>query len=135
MKPTLYVVGSRKQAAAKASPFDDMAKLRASNQAASAVLAGKEPAPRKASPKKRLWAPTYLDEMAGFQLPPAYRLLCVLRCRSFRGRKKLVLTAEIATEAGIDPRKRSRYAKVLEKLGAVQVGRDGQHTLTVTVLR
>ena len=44
------------------------------------------------------------------------------------------LTSAVAKEAGIDPRLKSRYARQLERSGDVRIARDGQHSLTLTVL-
>lgn len=90
MKSKLNVVGSGTPSATRPSPFDDMVTLRQQNQTTFEALAQKEPAPRPpregSAQKQKLWAPIYLDELTILQLPPAARLLCVLRYRSFRER-------------------------------------------------
>jgi hypothetical protein len=66
--------------------------------------------------------------------PPHIRLLIVLVLLSREGREPVRLTAEVAGEAGIPNRDKSRYARDLERLGAVHVWREGQRALVLTVL-
>jgi hypothetical protein len=66
---------------------------------------------------------------------PRMRLLLVLAYRSREGRQPVKLSAAIEKEANIPSRQRHRLAQQLERLGAVQVKRDGRRQLTLTVLR
>jgi hypothetical protein len=66
--------------------------------------------------------------------PPHIRLLVVLAYRSHEGRQKVRLTAKIAAEADIETRLKHRYARQLERMGAVHFEREGQQALTVTLL-
>src|SRR6516164_3892953 len=62
--------------------------------------------------------------------PPHIRLLAIVAYRSREGRRKVQLSANIAAEAGIGARLKYRYAKQLERMGAVHIERDGQQALT-----
>ena len=84
--------------------------------------------PRSDKPWVRLWVSELNNH---FQLPAPFRLLMVLRHRTFEDRDEIALTKEIAQEAGVPPRERSRVARHLEQLGLLQVRRDGQQQLMV----
>ena len=68
------------------------------------------------------------------RFPAHTSLLLVLIYRSREGQQPVRLTLAVAKEAGIDPRRRSLYARQLERSGDVRITRDGQHSLTLTVL-
>lgn len=83
----------------------------------------------------RPFARVYLDHLTNVDLFPAHvRLWLVLLYRTREGQRSVQLTQEIAQEAGVSVRKRYRYARQLERLGAIAVEREGNHTLSVTLL-
>jgi hypothetical protein len=124
------------------NPFTDMEALRLRNKTLLADPLGNvvplkdrgRAPPRKSASRERPWGMAYLDELATLRVPPTARLLYVLRYRSFRGRKKLVLDAGIAEQAGIASRHRSHYARKLEEAGLLRVECEGRRTLVVEVL-
>jgi len=87
--------------------------------------------PRSKKPFTRIFHSWLTDHEL---FPPLVRLLMVLVYRSHEGVRPVELTAKVAAEAHLPSRKRSYYARWLERLGAVSLERDGQGVLTVTVL-
>jgi hypothetical protein len=143
MRPKLHVVGSDKPAADKASPFDDMEKLRASNQAASEALARKQPTqqpkPRRISRSEEEFSRVpwhWLKISAQENGYPAWvRLHLVLWYRTHEGKEPIRLSASLAAEAGIRNRHlKWRQLRELEMRGLVRVQRDGNKLPVVLAL-
>jgi hypothetical protein len=112
------------------SIFQDLAALRIPSEESEGETAPAKPQrlPRGKAPFTRVfhsWLPLF---------PPHDRLFLVLVYRSREGRRKVRLTTEIAAEAGIAIRRKWRYARQLEEMGAIRLEREGRHVLTVTVL-
>jgi hypothetical protein len=85
--------------------------------------------PRSDKPWSRLW----MSELRDHHLYPApARLLHVLRHRAFEDRDEIELSDEIAREADIPLRWKSRIARQLENRGLIRINRSGQKLLKVT---
>jgi hypothetical protein len=88
--------------------------------------------PRSTKPFIRV----YYSWLKHHELFPSHiRLLLVLLYRSREGRQSVRLTADIATEAGIEERHRSHCARKLERMGVVQIEPQGTDTQQLLVVR
>jgi hypothetical protein len=143
-KPKFYVVGSDKPTATKPSPFDDMEKLRASNQAAFEALAQQQPAVQRSKPRRILRSEEEFSRVPWHWLeipaqengyPAWVRLHLVLWYRTREGKEPIRLSASLAAEAGIHNRHlKWRELRELELRGLARVERDGNKLPVVLAL-